>query len=46
MLTKDLKDLVRAFNQNAVKYLIIGGHAFGAVLSPNVPEAFFCFVLG
>ena len=29
MMTKDFKDLLRAFNANAVKYLIIGAHAFG-----------------
>ncbi len=29
MLPKDLKELLRAFNDHGVKYLIVGGYAFG-----------------
>ncbi len=28
MMTKDCKDLLRALNANAAKYLIVGGHDF------------------
>jgi hypothetical protein len=35
MMTKDFKDLLRAFNANAVKYLIIGAHAFGVQFAIN-----------
>jgi hypothetical protein len=30
MLPKDLKDLLLAFNDQHVRYLIVGGYAFGA----------------
>jgi len=29
MMPEDLKELLRAFNDHAVKYLIVGGYAFG-----------------
>ncbi len=44
MLTKDLKDLLRAFNQHAVKYLIIGGHAFGVHAEPRATKDLDLFI--
>ena len=44
MLTKDLKDLLRAFNANAVKYLIIGGHAFGVHAQPRATKDLDLFI--
>ena len=38
MMTKDFKDLLRAFNANAVKYLIIGAHAFGVHAEPRITK--------
>jgi len=38
MMTKDFKDLLRAFNANAVKYLIIGAHAFGVHAEPRTTK--------
>jgi hypothetical protein len=35
MMTKDFKDLLRALNANAVRYLIIGGHAFSVYTEPR-----------
>src|ERR1700722_5156390 len=35
MLTDDFKDLLRPLNANVVKYLIIGGHAFGVHAEPR-----------
>jgi len=30
MMPEDLKEFLRAFNEHGVKYLIVGGYAFGA----------------
>lgn len=43
-LTKDLKDILRAFNANAVKYLIVGGHAFGVHAEPRTTNDLDLFV--
>ena len=43
-LTKDLKDILRAFNANAVKYLIIGGHAFGVHAEPRTTKDLDLFI--
>jgi len=45
MMTKDFKDLLRALNANAAKYLIVGGHAFGVHSEPRTTkdlEIFIC----
>lgn len=45
MLTKDMKDLIRAFNANRVEYpeyLIIGGFAFGVHARPARPKTSTC----
>lgn len=44
MLTRDFKDLLRAFNSNAVKYLIIGGHALGVHLIPRMTKDLDLFI--
>jgi hypothetical protein len=43
-MTKDFKDLLRAFNANAVKYLIIGGHAFGVHSEPRTTKDLDLFI--
>lgn len=35
MMPKDLKDLLRAFNDHSVKYLVVGGYAFGVHAEPR-----------
>ena len=35
MMTKNCKDLLRILNEHAVKYLIIGGHAFSVYSEPR-----------
>lgn len=44
MLTKDFKDLLRVFNANAVKYLIIGAHAFGVHAEPRTTMGLDLFI--
>jgi predicted nucleotidyltransferase len=44
MMTTDFKDLLRAFNANAVKYLIIGGHALGVHLVPRMTKDLDLFI--
>ena len=44
MMTKDFKDLLRALNANAAKYLIIGGHAFGVHLEPRTTKDLDLFI--
>jgi len=34
MMPEDLKELLRAFTDHAVKYLIVGGYAFGVHAEP------------
>lgn len=35
MMPKDLKDLLRAFNDHRVRYLVVGGYAFGVHAEPQ-----------
>ena len=35
MMPEDLKELLRAFNDQAVKFLIVGGYAFGVHAEPR-----------
>lgn len=44
MMTKDFKDLLRAFNANAVKYLIVGAHAFGVYAEPRATKDLDLFI--
>ena len=38
MMPEDLKELLRAFNDHAVKYLIVGGYAFGVHAEPRATK--------
>ena len=44
MLTKDMKDLFRAFNAHRVKYLIVGGFAFGIHAQPRATKDLDLFI--
>jgi hypothetical protein len=44
MMTKDFKDLLRALNASAVKYLIIGGHAFSVHSEPRTTKDLDVFI--
>ncbi len=44
MMPTDFKDLLRAFNANAVKYLIVGGHALGVHLLPRTTKDLDLFI--
>ncbi len=35
MMPLDLKELLRAFNDHGVEYLIVGGYAFGVHAEPR-----------
>lgn len=43
-LTKDLKDILRAFNAHAVTYMIVGGHAFGVHAEPRATKDLDLFI--
>jgi len=38
MMPKDLKELLRAFNDHSVKYLVVGGYAFGVHAEPRATK--------
>jgi hypothetical protein len=38
MIPDDLKELLRAFNDHGVKYLIVGGYAFGVHAEPRATK--------
>jgi hypothetical protein len=38
MMPDDLKELLRAFSDHAVKYLIVGGYAFGVYAEPRATK--------
>jgi hypothetical protein len=38
MMPKDLKDLLRAFNDHSVRYLVVGGYAFGVYAEPRATK--------
>lgn len=38
MISKDFQDILRAFNDHKVKYLVIGGFAFGVHLEPRTTK--------
>jgi predicted nucleotidyltransferase len=44
MMPKDLKELLRAFNDHAVKYLIVGGYAFGVHAEPRATKDLDLFI--
>jgi hypothetical protein len=44
MMPDDLKELLRAFNDQAVKFLIVGGYAFGVHAEPRATKDLDIFV--
>jgi hypothetical protein len=44
MMPKDLKELLRAFNDHDVKYLIVGGYAFGVHAEPRATKDLDLFI--
>jgi len=44
MMPKDLKDLLRAFDDHGVKYLIVGGYAFGVHAEPRATKDLDIFI--
>ena len=38
MMSKDFQDILRAFNEHKVKYLVVGGYAFGVHLEPRTTK--------
>jgi hypothetical protein len=44
MLPKDLKDLLFAFNEQHVRYLIVGGYAFGVHSEPRATKDLDIFI--
>lgn len=44
MMPRDLKDLLRAFNENSVKYLVVGGYAFGVHAEPRATKDLDLFI--
>jgi hypothetical protein len=44
MLPKDLKDLLLAFNEQHVRYLIVGGYAFGVHAEPRATKDLDIFI--
>jgi hypothetical protein len=44
MMTKDFKDLLKTLNTHAVKYLLIGGHAFGVHSQPRTTKDLDVFI--
>jgi hypothetical protein len=38
MMPEDLKELLRAFNDHGVRYLIVGGYAFGVHAEPRATK--------
>lgn len=44
MMPKDLKELLRAFNQHGVKYLIVGGYAYGVHAEPRATKDLDVFI--
>ena len=44
MMPPDLKELLRAFNDHGVRYLIVGGYAFGAHAEPRATKDLDLFI--
>lgn len=44
MMPQDLKELLRAFNDHGVKYLIVGGYAFGVHAEPRATKDLDIFI--
>lgn len=44
MTSKDLKDLLRAFNDHGVEYLVVGGYAYGVHAEPRATKDLEIFI--
>ena len=44
MMPRDLKDLLSAFNEHSVKYLVVGGYAFGVHAEPRATKDLDLFI--
>ena len=44
MLTKDMKELIRMFNEHGVEYLLVGGYAFGVHAQPRATKDLDLFI--
>jgi hypothetical protein len=44
MMPKDLKELLLAFNEQHVRYLIVGGYAFGVHAEPRATKDLDIFI--
>lgn len=44
MMPKDLKELLLAFNEQGVRYLIVGGYAFGVYAEPRATKDLDVFI--
>jgi predicted nucleotidyltransferase len=44
MMPQDLKELLRAFNDHGVKYLVVGGYAFGVHAEPRATKDLDLFI--
>jgi hypothetical protein len=44
MMPEDLKELVHAFNDQGVKYLVVGGDAFGVHAEPRATKDLDLFI--
>jgi predicted nucleotidyltransferase len=44
MMPKDLKELLSAFNDHGVKYLVVGGYAFGVHAEPRATKDLDLFI--
>ena len=44
MMGEDLKNLLRVFNAHAVKYLVVGGYAFGVHAEPRATKHLDLFI--
>ena len=44
MLTKDMKELIRMFNEQGVEYLLVGGYAFGVHAQPRATKDLDLFI--
>jgi len=44
MVTKDMKELIRIFNEHGVEYLLVGGYAFGVHAQPRATKDLDLFI--
>ena len=44
MMPEDIKELLLAFNEQGVRYLIIGGYAFGVHVEPRATKDLDIFI--